>query len=196
MKIKTRKSTPWGVSDYAREIADGIVCHGTPSHGGIHLSPARQRVVRQLFPRFETFAGGAWYEEDCDWAVVVVAFPDDHDPKSLRGAVRMILGMKGQGNNGEWLTGTSGWPHVAEWLTGTSQGREILDRVARTEEELRGQWEVGSMGSPGGNEYPENCWSVGLTQVGTDERKQVIFSEYPGEIFYTNEEVTRLTYRK
>ena len=104
----------------------------------------------------------------------------------------MILGMKGQGNNGEWLTGTSGWPHVAEWLTGTSQGREILDRVARTEEELRGQWEVGSMGSPGGNEYPENCWSVGLTQVGTDERKQVIFSEYPGEIFYTNEEVTRL----
>lgn len=36
--------TPWGVADYAREYAEGIVFYGTPSHGGFKLSA--QRLAR------------------------------------------------------------------------------------------------------------------------------------------------------
>lgn len=61
--------TPWGVSDYEKKIATGIMSYSTPGHGGIHLSPARQiEMPEQL--RVE----GGWYEEDCDWCLVAVAF--------------------------------------------------------------------------------------------------------------------------
>jgi len=62
--------TPWGVADYAREYAEGIVFYGTPSHGGFNLSPER---LAQMHPALRERAG--WFEEDCDWAKVVFAFP-------------------------------------------------------------------------------------------------------------------------
>ena len=70
-------STPWGQSDDAGDaIAPGIVWYDTPSHGGFHLDEDRQAKVLEMFPHFQTFAGGPWYEEDCDWVIVVLAFPE------------------------------------------------------------------------------------------------------------------------
>ena len=49
--LRVRKEsvhTPWGQSDYSKELADGIVFHGTPSHGGIHLSRQRQSHLLQI----------------------------------------------------------------------------------------------------------------------------------------------------
>ena len=66
--------TPWGQSDSAAEVAPGIQWVTTPSHGGFRLSPERQREMPDYF-KGETFInGGQWYEEDCDWCLVVVAF--------------------------------------------------------------------------------------------------------------------------
>ena len=62
--------TPWGNADGAEHIARGIMFYSTPSHGGYHLSPARNLQV----PDALRLPGG-WYEEDCDWARVVLAFP-------------------------------------------------------------------------------------------------------------------------
>lgn len=74
--------TPWGESDHCDHIADGIVFHSTPSHGGIELSKERAAKMpvafRQTFVHNNTDfpEGHRWYEEDCDYPRVVVVFPD------------------------------------------------------------------------------------------------------------------------
>lgn len=61
-----RTSTPWGTADSATTIAPGIIFYGTPSHGGLHLSPS---VNEQIPLAFREGIGGnermrGWYEED------------------------------------------------------------------------------------------------------------------------------------
>ena len=65
-------STPWGPAQTARKIANGIMAYTTARHGGFHLSPTRQA---QVPASIRSFAGGAWFEEDYDWAVVCLVFP-------------------------------------------------------------------------------------------------------------------------
>jgi hypothetical protein len=64
-------STPWGGSQMATIYVEGIVSHSTSGHGGFHLSSDRNRFV-DASVRSE----GGWYEEDCEWAVVAITFPD------------------------------------------------------------------------------------------------------------------------
>jgi hypothetical protein len=64
-------STPWGTADHSDKVARGIVFYGTPSHGGYHLSPTRNTLVHEAWRD-----KGGWYEEDCDWAIVVLTFPE------------------------------------------------------------------------------------------------------------------------
>ena len=71
-------TTPWGASDYQERIAPGIIFYGTPSHGGYHLSPTLQARMPECL-RIES----GWYEEDCDWARVPVAFPSSFPPEVL-----------------------------------------------------------------------------------------------------------------
>jgi len=44
----------------------------TPSHGGIRLSSERNADVHPVWRRED-----GWYEEDCEWAIVAMSFPDD-----------------------------------------------------------------------------------------------------------------------
>src|SRR4051812_49058082 len=72
--------TPWGHPDTVTEIAPGIVSYSTPSHGGIWLSPERIGEMPRPLQEFVPFGGkqsgpGRWFEEDCDWSVVALAFP-------------------------------------------------------------------------------------------------------------------------
>lgn len=71
----TITDTPWGRPDYTREVAPGIVRVDTPSHGGYWLSEQRQaEIPANIVP----FTGDrAWWEEDCDWAVVALMWPDE-----------------------------------------------------------------------------------------------------------------------
>jgi len=62
--------TPWGKADSSEKIACGIVSYSTPSHGGIHVT---QRIL-EMMPE-ELWIESGWYEEDCDWCLVAVAFP-------------------------------------------------------------------------------------------------------------------------
>ncbi len=72
-RIRTRMSasTPWGGSQMAVIYADGIVAHITASHGGFHLSAARNANIHPLL-RKDT----PWYEEDSEWAIVALSFPE------------------------------------------------------------------------------------------------------------------------
>jgi hypothetical protein len=67
---------PWGKVEFPAEIAPGIWTLSTPSHGGIVVSAERRAAMPAQLRDFQTFAGGNWYEEDCDWCVVALAFPE------------------------------------------------------------------------------------------------------------------------
>lgn len=72
-RVQTRisTSTPWGGSQTAVIYAEGVVSHSTAGHGGFHLTPDRNAKIHPLL-RKET----PWYEEDSEWAIVVLSFPD------------------------------------------------------------------------------------------------------------------------
>lgn len=64
-------NTPWGRSDYVEEVAPGIRSVETPSHGGYWLSAERRAQMPAALS-----LDSPWYEEDCEWARVAVAFKD------------------------------------------------------------------------------------------------------------------------
>ena len=66
--------SPWGPIDEREEIAPGIVSVITGSHGGLILSPERQDAM----PAHLRLDGAA-YEEDGEFNLVTLAFPDEHD---------------------------------------------------------------------------------------------------------------------
>jgi len=71
----TLKSTPWGKPQHVDTIAPGIDFYSTANHGGYHLSRDRMAQVPEYM--CNTFAGGPWFEEDCDWAIVALTFESD-----------------------------------------------------------------------------------------------------------------------
>lgn len=77
--------TPWGRPDWQREIAHGVTVVATPSHGGYYLDS----LANALVPAPIRIASG-WYEEDCDWSRVALAFPALFPPDALPLA-RVIL---------------------------------------------------------------------------------------------------------
>ncbi|MDQ1199265.1 hypothetical protein [Agrobacterium sp. SORGH_AS 787] len=72
-RVRTRMSasTPWGTSQMVVIYADGVIAHSTAGHGGFHLSADRNGKVHPLL-RKDT----PWYEEDSEWAIVALSFPD------------------------------------------------------------------------------------------------------------------------
>jgi hypothetical protein len=64
------RTSPWGKVHDRREIAPGITFVSTASHGGIHLSAERQATMRE-----KNLPVQKWYEEDCEYSLVVLGFP-------------------------------------------------------------------------------------------------------------------------
>ncbi len=66
-------STPWGRSQGSTtRLAPGICYYSTASHGGISVSRSHwHRMSEQAIARGIPYGGRLWYEEDCDWAIVV-----------------------------------------------------------------------------------------------------------------------------
>lgn len=83
-------STPWGTADCVTEVTDGIWFLSTPSHGGYYITPDRRSEMPAALREADTFAGGNWYEEDCDWSIVALAFPAVF-PKDAVEAARKTL---------------------------------------------------------------------------------------------------------
>lgn len=63
--------SPWGEVQYVSVLGVGAVSVGTAGHGGIKLSPERNRLVPDALRR-----PSGWYEEDCEAAIVLWAHPD------------------------------------------------------------------------------------------------------------------------
>lgn len=82
--------TPWGKSDSIENIAPGIAFYSTPGHGGFLISQDRRDDMPEAIRQFQTFAGGNWYEEDCDAALVVFSFPTLFSFAQINAARRTI----------------------------------------------------------------------------------------------------------
>lgn len=84
------KHSPWGHPQDRSPVAEGIVFFSTASHGGYWLSAKRRAAMPYQLKAFKTFAGGNWFEEDCDAIVVVLAFPTEFSADAVSIAWDMI----------------------------------------------------------------------------------------------------------
>ena len=168
-------NTPWGSADHKHAQAPGLVWVSTPGHGGIWMSPARLASFRQAFPNFCGYAGLPWLEEDCDWAMAALAFPDAFDDRMLRAAVDTV-------GNGRYLKDGKAF------LDGHSAKADaIVERVAAYTMSINGRWERGGMGTVGSG----HLWQVSFRQVGSNESRNVLMA-YPDKVLYSTEELDAL----
>jgi len=68
--------TPWGKADSVEQIGEGIFFASTSSHGGYFVPTALLNKIPEDYQRRALKWSGSrnWYEEDCEWASVVVSF--------------------------------------------------------------------------------------------------------------------------
>jgi len=96
--LEHTKYTPWGGADQQHLVADGIVIVGTPSHGGVYLSPERNARIPDYMRRGDDLLTGGWYEEDCEasiphfvFAVEFVEFYNDDLSFGPRGTLKEFV---------------------------------------------------------------------------------------------------------
>lgn len=69
--VSSQMSTPWGTSQGGTVFGEGITKHHTAGHGGFHLTHDRNIKVDSRLRN-----SGGWYEEDVEWAIVAITFPN------------------------------------------------------------------------------------------------------------------------
>ena len=91
----SRAATPWGEAQAEEFIADGITLYSTASHGGMRLSaerlaamPALYRKTSPLNKATTSYCPEPWFEEDCEVALVICAFPESFRPEEVEAARR------------------------------------------------------------------------------------------------------------
>jgi len=68
--------SPWGrVQEYS-EIAPGIWSVSTAGHGGLAISAERDAAMPPYLRDGRKYGGPGYYEEDIEWALVALAFPE------------------------------------------------------------------------------------------------------------------------
>ena len=80
--------TPWGVAQTVTQVADGIVFYETASHGGYHVAAD---LLPAIDPRGRAYAAKwsgseQWFEEDCAWSAIAIAFPVLFDSMAINTA--------------------------------------------------------------------------------------------------------------
>jgi len=104
--------SPWGRPDECDEIAPGIWRVFTPSHGGFIISQQRRDRMPPVLRDFQTFAGGNSYEEDCDWAIVALAYPD-HFTREQLACARQVFGAF-KGSDSKYAAVAAAYPFTDE----------------------------------------------------------------------------------
>lgn len=69
--IREGSRTPWGTADNVSYLAPGIASVSTPGHGGVKLSPARNKEVDPIWRN-----SNGWLEEDCEWSIAAITHPE------------------------------------------------------------------------------------------------------------------------
>lgn len=157
--VQEGSRTPWGTADYVNHPAPGVAFASTPGHGGVKLSPERNKQI----PAALRNASG-WYEEDCEVYIPMMFHPDamrdvkdEHDIESIRE----------QGEQGviRWF------PEKYEAMTGLT----ILTGVSaskdqKTWNELHVDDEIAVSARGWGEDVPEGMVVVSMCRGGRGER--------------------------
>ena len=110
-------NTPWGQADQVDKIGDrGILHVSTPSHGGFYVPDELLALMPIQLQGSNSYSGrGNWFEEDCEWAIPVLAFPAEFPADYCKAAVETAncyAKNKGTGlyfdSVVQWLEGTAG----------------------------------------------------------------------------------------
>jgi hypothetical protein len=162
-----KRNTPWGEADHVRQIANGIISFSTPRHGGILLTDARRQEMPAALRDVPTFAGGNWYEEDCDAGLVVLAFPQFFSPYTVRCAYRQVGRMA--------VTTLDNMKYYPRWVglfdRWTGRTRSLAREITyKWEDDHKGQWESGSAWTV--RREDDYHWGMEFTQVGTGKCEQ------------------------
>ena len=97
------RHTPWGQAQQTKTIAPGIVRVNTASHGGYLLDEEALARMPAALRAIGPWAGRGAYEEDCDWSIVALAFPQHFPEPAILAAVEMGLGHFGEKGARDWL---------------------------------------------------------------------------------------------
>jgi N-acetyl-anhydromuramyl-L-alanine amidase AmpD len=76
---------PWGEIQSAQNVAPGIDFVQTAGHGGYRLSREVYNQMPQHLREY-SFTKDQWFEEDCSWCAVVLAFPQHFNPTFIEAA--------------------------------------------------------------------------------------------------------------
>lgn len=144
-------TTPWGMAQRKTEYADGITFYSTSSHGGFKVSAKRFAEMPERIRAVGTFAGDpGWFEEDCDWALVAVAFPqyfsgyehfqavktlENYQPKALAQEDKDCAAAWLEANRNLWTTGTQGTTDKFGWFV---NAYSLVDPAQQTSREFPG----------------------------------------------------------
>lgn len=82
---KSIKHSPWGPVQDEHRIAPGITFVSTASHGGFKVD----KRLNEKIPKSMRQENG-WYEEDVDWAVIPIIYPDPFDADTRDRAIAML----------------------------------------------------------------------------------------------------------
>jgi hypothetical protein len=71
-------TTPWGRSQAIEKVGEGIQFVSTASHGGYVLDAERNAKIPYAWRKASFNENGlrGFYEEDCDWTMVALTFPE------------------------------------------------------------------------------------------------------------------------
>lgn len=151
MRTHTQNTTPWGESQSWKRVAEGIAAVTTAGHGGLFLSVERWAELKKAMPKFRSFAGEQWLEEDCDACAAVILWPAEFEPIAVWSCVRSV---RGGGPFGESAMG--------EWLASPA-GAHTRGLAARWEADNAKNWIQG-----GGGTGPRGGWVSHWTRIGAD----------------------------
>src|SRR5437763_10737944 len=108
--MSTKLNTPWGFADQVSPIGDhGILCASTPGHGGLFVPDELLGRLPQALRGSNSYSGKRnWFEEDVEWAIPVIAFPEEFPAKDCQAAVSTIECYKNH-KPGEYLYSAVKW---------------------------------------------------------------------------------------
>jgi len=81
MKVKGTRvmatTTPWGKADHKTAVTRGINFYSTPGHGGYSVSKGKFATMNPALASIgEAYGSAVWFEEDCAYGAVYLAFPE------------------------------------------------------------------------------------------------------------------------
>lgn len=80
LNLSQGSRTPWGPAQNVIDYSDGIAVVSCAGHGGLKLSPERNKAIPVALRQ-----SSGWYEEDCDFQIAGMYFPEETRPTTGRG---------------------------------------------------------------------------------------------------------------